>query len=76
MILISSLLSFPGFVLSTSMESSYVKTGKRNHLTRDNLPIPKILTNVETKTAKQQDFSLTVPKAPCKPPRKIIFSGR
>ena len=53
-------------------DGKYVKNGKRNHLIWDTLPIPTIHTNVETKTAKQ-DFSLTVPKAPRKPPRKIIF---
>ena len=46
-------------------DGKYVKIGKRNHLIWDNLPIPTIHTNVETKTAKQ-DFSLTVPKAPRK----------
>ncbi len=49
-----------------------VKTGKRNHSIWDKLPIPTIHTNVETKTAKQ-DFSLTVPKALHKHPRKRIF---
>ena len=53
-------------------DGKYVKSGKRNHLIWDNLPIPTIHTNVETKTAKQY-FSLTVPKAPRKPPQKKNF---
>ena len=65
--------SIHSWICFEHFDGKYVKTRKRNHLIWVYLPIPTIHTNVETKTALQQDFSLTVPKAPRKPPRKRIF---
>ena len=58
-------------------DGKYVKTGKRNHLIWDNLPIPTIHNNVETKTAKggfrRRDIA---PGNDPRSPPLSVFNGR